>query len=366
MSDVPQGPGWWQASDDKWYPPPRPTMPGEEDQGAVPSAPSGGMAPPVAPPSGPGYGPPVAPMGAPAGPMGAPSPYAGVPPAPGGGQNRTPLFVALGVVGVLAIGGIAVAATSGGDDDPTTTTTLQPQGPNTTSGPGTDGPSGPTTTSGDPSGGGGGGSGGGGSGGGGTSSSVDGLEVADSGFSNYPDEYDNTNRVSYGYIIENNGDEPVANVEITVTLKDAEGTVVSSDTDNIYLINPGQRVGLGDEPYEEIATVDSIEVQAAIPSYASDASELGEITVDGISTTEDSGRWVTTFTASSTYEVQLDSPYAYAVYRNSAGDIVGGSYGFMNIVQAGGSTSGEVSSYNVIPDVDPAQTEVFVDPGYLF
>lgn len=21
MSDVPQGPGWWQASDDKWYPP---------------------------------------------------------------------------------------------------------------------------------------------------------------------------------------------------------------------------------------------------------------------------------------------------------------------------------------------------------
>jgi hypothetical protein len=333
-------------------------MPGEEDQAALPSAPPGGMVPPVAPPSGPGYGPPVAPMG---GPMGAPSPYGGVPPAPAGGQNRTPLFVALGVVGVLAIGGIAVAATSGGgDDDDPTPTSVQPQGTTTTSGSGPDETSGPTTTSGDP----GGGSGGGG--GGGTSSSVEGLEVVETGFSNFPDEYDNTNRVSYGYIIENTGDEPVANVEVTVTLKDAEGTVVSSDTDNIYLINPGQRVGLGDEPYEEIATVDSIEVQAAIPSYASEATELGELTVDGISTTEDGGRWVTTFTAASTYEVQLDGPYAYAIYRNSAGDIVGGSYGFMNIVQAGGSTSGEVSSYNVLPEVDPAQTEVFVDPGYLF
>ena len=355
MSDVPQGPGWWQASDDKWYPPPRPTMPGEEDQVGVASAPPGGIAPPMGPPSGPGYGPPGAPLGPPSAPMGASAPYGAVPPTPGGGQNRTPLFVALGVVGVLAIGGIALAATSGGDDDDPPPTSIATPGTESTSGPqGTSEPSGPATTAGTPA------------PSGGTSSSVEGLEVVETGFSNFTDEFDGTNRVSYGYIIENTGDEPVANVEVTVTLKDAEGTVVSSDTDNIYLINPGQRVGLGDEPYEEIATVDAMEVQAAIPSYAGEATALGEITVDGISTTEDGGRWVTTFTAASTYEVQLDGPYAYAVYRNAGGDIVGGSYGFMNIVQAGGSTSGEVSSYSVLPDVDPAQTEVYVDPGYLF
>jgi hypothetical protein len=27
MSDAPQGPDWWQASDDRWYPPPRPDVP---------------------------------------------------------------------------------------------------------------------------------------------------------------------------------------------------------------------------------------------------------------------------------------------------------------------------------------------------
>jgi hypothetical protein len=26
MSDVSQGPGWWQASDGKWYPPADPTV----------------------------------------------------------------------------------------------------------------------------------------------------------------------------------------------------------------------------------------------------------------------------------------------------------------------------------------------------
>src|ERR671917_561650 len=39
MSDTPQGPDWWQASDDKWYPPPRPEMPGDADATAV--SPSG-------------------------------------------------------------------------------------------------------------------------------------------------------------------------------------------------------------------------------------------------------------------------------------------------------------------------------------
>ncbi len=66
MSDMSQGPGWWQASDGKWYPP-------EQATGAAPTSP-----PPGAPPAygtgmpgtagPPGYGPPA---GAPA--YGAPA-----------------------------------------------------------------------------------------------------------------------------------------------------------------------------------------------------------------------------------------------------------------------------------------------------
>lgn len=59
MSDVPQGPGWWQASDGRWYPP-------ESHPSATPGPPGGsgqapfGQAPYGQPPYGPvGYGQPV-------------------------------------------------------------------------------------------------------------------------------------------------------------------------------------------------------------------------------------------------------------------------------------------------------------------
>ncbi len=61
MSDVPQGPGWWQASDGRWYPPT-----------AKP-----GTATPVAPAPTPSYGPPTGP----------PSPYG---PTPGYGYGYAP------------------------------------------------------------------------------------------------------------------------------------------------------------------------------------------------------------------------------------------------------------------------------------
>lgn len=62
MSDVSQGPGWWQASDGKWYPP-------EQAPGAQPGAPTGppayGAAPAYGAPTGaPAYG---APAGMPGG-----------------------------------------------------------------------------------------------------------------------------------------------------------------------------------------------------------------------------------------------------------------------------------------------------------
>ena len=54
MSDAPQGPDWWQASDDKWYPPPRPQMPGD-----APAAVAPGYAPPGSVPGAPLLGPPA-------------------------------------------------------------------------------------------------------------------------------------------------------------------------------------------------------------------------------------------------------------------------------------------------------------------
>jgi hypothetical protein len=71
VSDVSQGPGWWQASDGKWYPP---------QPAATP--------PPMAPPPGPGPGP----------------QWGGPPPAK---KSNKGCLIALAVVGVVALLGIA-------------------------------------------------------------------------------------------------------------------------------------------------------------------------------------------------------------------------------------------------------------------
>jgi hypothetical protein len=83
MSDVPQGPEWWQASDGRWYAP-RP--------GAAPPPPPGYGPPPV-----PGYGPPPG--------FGPPPGYIPRPPSSSSGTNVLVwVLVAIGVVVLLGMG----------------------------------------------------------------------------------------------------------------------------------------------------------------------------------------------------------------------------------------------------------------------
>jgi hypothetical protein len=79
MSDQSQGPGWWQASDGKWYPPEQAAT------GTQPVTPGG---PPPAAPGGPGGPPPYAAPGAAA--------------AGGGGAGK---IIAIVVVALLVVGG---------------------------------------------------------------------------------------------------------------------------------------------------------------------------------------------------------------------------------------------------------------------
>lgn len=84
MSDVSQGPGWWQASDGRWYPP-------------QPAA-------PVAPPPGPPPGP-------------LPGPQWGGPPRPKGSNRGCLIALAVvGVLGLLAVIGTVVLLVAAGNE----------------------------------------------------------------------------------------------------------------------------------------------------------------------------------------------------------------------------------------------------------
>jgi hypothetical protein len=93
VSDSSQGPGWWLASDGKWYPPQPPAPP--------PDLPPPTLPPPTLPP--PSYGPAPPPTGAYAGPIGPP---------PSSGTNgclKWGLIVG-GIIAVLGIGSCVFVA----------------------------------------------------------------------------------------------------------------------------------------------------------------------------------------------------------------------------------------------------------------
>lgn len=357
MSDVPQGPGWWQASDDKWYPPPRPEMPGEDQPPTIPvtSTPSGDY-PPQMPPTqamGP-YAPPL--QGPPM--AGAPhSPYAGMPPAappPGAGQNRTPLFVAIGVLGALVFVGLIIILTSGGDDDDgetTGSTTTSVTATDSTVAPPDSGPPDDGTTDDTQA----------------PPSGDDTIRTADRGFAVSLDQLWETEYISYGAILENTTDQVATGVNVSIGFLDSSGTVIATDTQVINVLMPGQTFGVGNAGIE-INGGEPVEMQVDVgePSSWESPDSYGEISVSGINTTvDDYGAPTTTFTAESTYDEQIQGPYAFAIYRNSSGDIVGGDWDIMNFIQADGSSTGEVTGLNTVDDIDAGQTEVYIDPGFL-
>jgi hypothetical protein len=336
--------------------------------GGPPAGPPAGQpfAPPTGPPGG-GYGPPPVPgapgpgpgpgpqgPGVPPGPgfppAGPLSPYAGTPPAqPPGAQNRTPVYIAIGVVVAAAIVGLTVVLTSGGDDEPTAPTTAPTEQPAPTGGPGTT-TAAPTETT-------------------GTEPTGDNpVQVVDEGFSNFMGGVNGDEpQASYGFIVENTGTDVVTDISINISAYDAGGTAVATDSETIWVLRPGERIGIGDEFYGTTLAgpIERVEVNVGEPSNfsAEEVPAEGTLTAEGITTSADDYSVTTTFTATSTYAEQVDSPSVYAIYRDANGQIIGGSFGFVDFVPANGSVAGEIRSYEVIPAI--AITEVYLDPGYF-
>lgn len=210
MSDLPVGPGWWQASDGKWYPPQ--------------------PAPPVA--SGP-------PGGAPSG---------GRPPS----KSRTPLILA-GAGAVIALIVAAVVMFSGGDAKKEAVTAGGGSTAATTSSAATSSPAAGSAASTRPSlwtstassstprssssssserta----------------TTAAADGdVQVLEKGFATAREDYDPTQQAVVGAaVIVNSGSVATGRVEGTFTFLGADGTPLTTETDFITFLDPGEKAYL--------------------------------------------------------------------------------------------------------------------------
>jgi hypothetical protein len=276
-------------------------------------------------------------------------------PAPGaGGPNRTALFVTLGVLLAVAAVVLIVALAGGDDDEPQTAsnttevddpvTTVEIEDPPATEPVETTAPDDPPEAGGD----------------------ISNLEVVEDGFSTYADTLSGDTTGSYGFLIENTGEQTVVAAEISVTIADEAGTTVKTDSYTVGIIRPGETLGYGDELYgANLANgIGSLEVQFGEGISSSDAPPEGTLTVSNVNTTNDDYSTTTTFTVASDYADQVDFAEPYAIYRDANENIIGGGTGFMDFIPPGGEQTGEISSFEAIPNI--ATTEVYVDPGLFF
>jgi hypothetical protein len=406
MSDVPQGPGWWQASDDKWYPPPRPSVPnggqasplqGSPVQGtpvpgvpaptaptqgppaypgpgAAPASPAGGApaAPPQGPPGSPAGGVPYASaqtVAAPSPPTGTPPPMPAVPGSGGGlgsSQDLPPvggsrpgsdrpvgLYAVLAVLVVGVLVSLVVLVSS--DDESATggSTTTSSTGESTsstgdttdTSTSDTTGTTGDTTDSSTPAG--------------------DGEVVAvEQGLTSFEDPLLEAETYSWGVIVENRSDQVATSTNIIVGFLNDEDRVVDSTEVLIQTLLPGQRFGIGDAPYEEAPGVVALDVRVEPPDEWRDPEGYAEIETGEVNISYDSYEHPTVaFDAQNPYDQRIENVIAYCILRNTAGDIVGGSStSDVPYLPENGSISASIDVFAAVPDVDESKTEIYVDP----
>ena len=314
MSDAPQGPGWWLASDGKYYPPqpgqqpPPPPPPLEHDSSGSSSIP-------------------------------------GSPASPGGDESapkktgRWILAAAAAVLLLLVIGGIVLAALAlGGSDSDSDTATAAIATPTTeaaqsppelTEEPE---PASPPTTS---------------------KSDAPDIQVVETGLS-VGEGYDGGPRAYAGAVIKNNGSATEAFFEVVFTFKDAAGKAVGTETQYVYAVEAGGTAHAAVESASLQGAAVSVDASAIVQdSFMPYEGRALPVTVTGIGAGSFGGLEVRGTASNPTDEV-IDAAGVQCVLRKG-GSIVGGVYTYLDTLVPNGEVAWDTSVLDDWLDADTAE-----------
>lgn len=187
----------------------------------------------------------------------------------------------------------------------------------------------------------------------------DDLVIVESGFTYFPGD---TEYVQYAIVFENpNPSEWVAErTSVTITWYDSGGGVAGSEQANLSLGLPGQRVALGGVSFD-IASPAEMDVQFRVGDWTHVDFTPGQFTFSGVTTTnEQFGGSTTKGIIHSSFDMDQEFVSIIAVYKNAAGNVLGGDSGYAQFVPAGGQVGFEVSPLGEWNDI--ATTDVYATP----
>jgi hypothetical protein len=203
--------------------------------------------------------------------------------------------------------------------------------------------------------------------------------------------------VSYAIVLENTGDHVLRNIQLGYRFLDGQGQVIrepnvvfnDGELDrqeaSVAVLRPGESFAVSNAEYLERNDVAEIEVEIDevsewIPAeYHEHADPMAAMNGSDLTATDIAVSYgtmnepVVSFTVESTGDRAVTIHFAYIVFRNAAGEIIGGTYGYVSsdyrplTVQPGGSVESEISVDDPmeIPGIDPAQTEVHLSGQFV-
>lgn len=197
------------------------------------------------------------------------------------------------------------------------------------------------------------------------------LVVVEQGFSTWQGEFDDGARLSWAAVIENPNSTDTwlaTTADIRVSFFDAGGGVISSASDSVALVLPGQRAAVvgSDSPFSnpDLGLIASMEVRLGQPRWEEAEGSLGAFEVSGVQMrTGEFGDATVTGQVASTFESEIEDAYATAVYRDASGAVIGGDYTFIDFIPSGETTPFEISGFGSPPGSTSA--DVYVTFSFL-
>jgi hypothetical protein len=188
--------------------------------------------------------------------------------------------------------------------------------------------------------------------------------------------------VSYGFVLQNTSKAQAArDIVVLVTLTTASGASVTdyaiSPKRNVgAILLPGQRIGVGWNSRVDTAGTTRVRLQVrsaiwtpagALQRVNGRTLAVARLTADGVRTSP--APTTVSFTVHSEYPMTLDRVWAYVVYRDPAGNIVGGTNSrlsgrWITTAYPPGSSPGRLVDPNGPPArADLDRTEVYLSPA---
>lgn len=178
------------------------------------------------------------------------------------------------------------------------------------------------------------------------------IEVTEFGFSI------EGNDATYGVLIRNPNAEGWVSqyIDVQITFFDANGPT-STESDTISALLPGQTTGIGNTAYD-VGKPTRMEVRLGSSDWEEIDYTPGRFVTRNVQTKDDRyGGHTTKGVISSEFEDRHELIEVTAIYRNAAGEIIGGDFTFVDFLDPDAEASFEVNHFETIRGLD--STEVY-------